>query len=165
MWDSESQNKKKEFLKVSVSGKNKEVWSRMRGKLMQAVEKFLDTTLDYENSSTIKDEARKFSTALLDHAKEKLAKTGIENQKMLAEIDLMFSTKTKELAETRKINAEAQAIEFSNSVKQLKLTLGLSKALIIGEQGEENVVFIKQIDSFLEVIQSVEADNEADQLF
>jgi hypothetical protein len=149
---------RKQYLRVDVGGKSPEIWNALRGKLIHAVNKFLDSTIDTIDNKTIRQEAQAFTHALLEHAKEKLAKAGIENQKLLAEIDYIFSQREKEIAEARKINAEAHKIEIENSLRQLKLSLGMAKALLIGEEEGESIIFVKKIDAFLDVIKEFNLD-------
>ncbi|MDN5200168.1 hypothetical protein QQ008_02320 [Fulvivirgaceae bacterium BMA10] len=126
--------------------------------MIQVVKEFLDFTIDHENKSTIKDEARVFTTALLDYAKQKLAKPGIDNQKTLAEIEEIYARRQRELAEARKTNAEAEKIEFETSIRKLKVALGSAKVLLIGKQGGEEILFLKQIDNFLDVLKEFELE-------
>lgn len=149
-------NEKKKVLEVQVVGKNRELWGELRDKLMMAVTKTLDTVINHENNTSIRDEAKEFASALIDHAKAKLKRAGLENEKIIAEIDNLYVRREKELAETRKLNAEAKSIEIKNRIKSLKISLGGMKVLMIGQDGEEDLLFIKQIDAFLNVLNSME---------
>ncbi|NOQ75257.1 MAG: hypothetical protein GQ574_24815 [Crocinitomix sp.] len=145
-------NLKKKYLKVDVAGKSEDLWKKMRVKLIDTVNKFLDTTIDSQNHSSIREEAKEFTTKFLKHAKDKLERAGLENEKIVAEIDSLYSSRQRESAQTRKLNAEASEIELSVSIKKLKLSLGLTKAILIGDAKNEDIVFAKQIDSFLEML-------------
>ena len=151
----------KRIIRIEVSGKDKERWYNLRPKLIATINAFLDTVIDTQNESTIRDEAKQFMTALLNNAKSKLEKAGIENQKIYAEIDSLYAQKCKDLAETRKLNAEAQGIEIQNKLRVMKFALSATKALIIGSENSEDILFIKEIDSLIEAIKSVE-NNQLD---
>lgn len=140
------------FIEVEVEGKDKKTWQNLKAKLIETINKSLDTVINYDNQSTIRDEAKEFTIALLNHAKAKLNRAGVENDKIIAEIELTYSQRSKELAEARKINAEAQAIEFKNAVNNLRLSLSGMKALLIGENDNTDIVFLNQIDFLLNSI-------------
>ncbi|MBK7391133.1 MAG: hypothetical protein IPI23_19310 [Bacteroidetes bacterium] len=59
----------------------------------------------------------------------------------------------------KKLHAEAKAIEFDTALKKLKLSLKLTKALIVGKEGQEAIVITKQIDTFLEAIEAFTSEN------
>ena len=143
---------KKTMLRVSVSGKNSVNWSIYKDKFLEKAAGLLDTVINFEDGSTIKEEAKQFSTELLKYAKEKLKEPGIQNQKTLAEIDKIYSEREREFAETRKLNAEAREIELKNKITELKLSLGIMKAMLIGVTDEESIIFLKQIESFRKTI-------------
>lgn len=149
---------KVEFIKVEVQGKDSLLWGNLQPKLMEAIHHFLDTVIDHKNDSTIREEAQKFTSALLDYGKQKLQKAGLENEKIIAEVNLMYSQREKEIAETRKLHAEAASIELNTSMKKLKLGLIGMKAMMIGNAGEEEFIFLKHIDEFISVIREIESE-------
>lgn len=140
---------KHDYIEVQVVGINKKTWSELKSKLSIAVSKALDTVINYEENTTVREEAKEFASAIIAHAKAKLKKAGVENQKLLAEIDLLYTQNEKERANTRKLNAEANEIEISNMVKSLIISLGGLRALSIGQEEPEDILFIKQIETFL----------------
>jgi hypothetical protein len=147
----------KQLVLANVSGKSAERWMQFRNKLVQTLQDFLDTVLDTEQGTTIRDEAQQFTKALLDYAKAHLARPGLENDKLEAEIRRLFSQSEADRAEARKKNAEAEAIEFQTKVKRLRLVLGGTKAMLIGERGEEAVIFAQQIEEFLQTLKELTA--------
>lgn len=148
----EDLSEKKQYLKVDIAGKSPELWNSLRSKLFKAVETFLDSTIDTVDNKTIRDEAKEFTHALLKYGKDKLAKSGLENDKILAEVDLLYSQKEKELAEARKLNAEAQKIEFDTAIKKLRFSLKFTKVLLINEPGEEALIMVRNVDQFIEIL-------------
>lgn len=147
---------RKEVLKVDVAGKDKILWASLKDKFFLQAQKLLDTVINFEDNTTVADEAKQFSTELIKFAKEKLKKAGYENEKTLAEIEEILSKAQRTQAETRKITAEAREIELGNKLKELKLSLGIMKAIHAGETDEESIIFIKKIDTFFEVINTYE---------
>ncbi len=143
---------KKQYLKERIAGKSPNLWSNLKEKLLQAIHSFLDITIDGVNNKTIREEAKEFSHALLKYGKDKLEKAGFENDKIRAEADLLYSQKEKELAEARKLNAEAQKVEFENAIKQLRLSLKMTKAILLGEPGEEALILVKSVEQFIKVL-------------
>ncbi len=78
---------------------------------------------------------------------------------MLAEIEEKISIIEKNNAETRKLNVEARRLEFDQSLHELTFALKMSKAIINVEKGEEDIAFTKQIDVFLEAVNSLKEIN------
>jgi hypothetical protein len=146
----------KEFVQIRLKGKNAPLWERLRNKFLKKVEDLLDTVINFEDNTSIKDEAKQFSTDLIKFAKEKLRKAGYENEKLLAEVEDLYAKARKSNAETRKLNAEAREIELKNKLREIKLGLALMKALLTGEPDEESILFLKKIDAFLEVTREYE---------
>lgn len=143
---------KKQYLKEETAGKSPELWNSLREKVLQAVHNFLDITIDGVDNKTIREEAKEFSHALLKYGKDKLEKAGLENDKILAEIDLLYSQKEKALAEARKLNAEAQKAEFENAVRQLQLSLKMTKVMLVGEPGGEALILVKSVEQFIKIL-------------
>jgi len=143
---------KKQYLKVETAGKSLALWSSLKEKLLQAIHSFLDTTIDGVDNKTIREEAKVFSHALLKYGKDKLEKAGLENDKILAEVDFLYSQNEKELAEARKLNAEAQKAEFENAISQLQLSLKITRVMLISEPEEEALVLVKNVEQFIEVL-------------
>ena len=111
------------FVRVEVAGKSSELWSKLRGKLLEVIDQILDTVIDSDKHTTLKQEAQKFTSAILDYGKQKLAQPGYENEKTIAEVELLYSQKQRELAEARKVNAEADKLELDNTIRKLRVFL------------------------------------------
>lgn len=145
---------KGKLVKIDLTGVDDKLFKRLRSKLLNAIDRFLDTTVDYQTRTNIRDETKRFASLALNYAEENLKKTGIENHKLIAEIEEKYSIAEKNKAEARKINAEAKQLEFDQSVDQLVLSLKLTKALILGKEGKESVVLTQQIELFLETLEN-----------
>ena len=154
-----SESQKKKLTKVSVSGADSVLWDKLRNKLIQVLDRSLDTIINYDTGATIKDEAKEFSSAVIQFGKEKLKKASIENDKINAEIEEIYTKIKKEKAETRKINAEADQINLDNQIKAIRITLGSAKALLIGSANNEDILFVKKVDAFLGVLKELKQSN------
>ncbi len=146
---------KKQLMRVDVRGKTTELWQSLRPKLIQTMTIVLDTVIDDEHGTTVRDEVKQFTTALLDYAKANLARPGLENERIEAEVRRLYGQMEIDRAEARKKHAEADTLEFNNKVRRLRLVLGTVKALMVGEEGEEAVIFTKQITAFLETLEKL----------
>lgn len=154
---------KKEFLRVDVKGKNTDVWARIRSKFIDQIEYLLNFEINHEDGTSVKDEAKDFVTQTIKFAKEKLKQPGYENMKMLAEIDEIYTksqlnrteNKIKE-AEARIKNVEARNAEFQERLRNMKLSMRLSKAMLVKDETEDSIVFLKEIDTLLEIINEFE---------
>lgn len=117
----------------------------------------LSLTIDHRSGATVRDEGKEFAAALLDFAKAKLAMPGLEAEKVAAEIGKVYAERTSEMAEARRRNAEAAAIEQMNNLRDLKLTLGMMKASLAGNQDAKALLLGQQIDFLLEVVKELTA--------
>lgn len=149
----------KRLLRIDLVGKDENLFANLKGKLIKMVDKVLDSSLDVNSDLTVKEELQKFSSLGLNYAESKLKKASIENDQIITEIQEKLSLIQKNKAEARKINATARTIEFDQSLKELTFTLKMTKAIILGEGNDEAIAFTKQIDVFLEVIQSLNEMN------
>ena len=68
----------KPFVRVDVRGKTTALWQSLRPKLIQAMNDVLDAVIDDEQGTTVRDEMKQLTTALLDYAKANLARPGLE---------------------------------------------------------------------------------------
>lgn len=146
---------KKKIIKIDLEGLRGDLFTKLRSKLIDAVDKFLDSPFDYETSSTIRDEVKNFTSLGLNYAKSKLKKPSIENHKLISEIELNYTEIEKKKAVARKENAIAETIEFNHSLRKLVISLKMSKALIIGDKNKEAIIFTQQIDAFLNAIEGI----------
>lgn len=154
----QEEDKIRKILKVEVSGEDATLWNNLKSKLIGAIDKFLDSAIDIENGTTIREEAQKLTSLAINYAEEKLKKAGVENDKVRAEIDEIYANVEKSKAEARKLRAESRSIEFHTSIKQLTLSLKLTKALILGKDENESIILTKQIDSFLDALKEFSED-------
>lgn len=148
---------KKKIIKIDVSGKDQALFNKLRKRLLESVERLLDSPINYQTGTTVREETKKLTSLALNYAAEKLKKPAIENQLLLAEIEEKYSIAEKNKAETRKIDAETNKLVFEQSLKELYFSIKLSKALIIGKKGEEAIIMLKELDSFLEAIEEIKS--------
>jgi hypothetical protein len=148
----EEQLPEKQYVRVDIRGQDPALWGTLRAKLMVAVEDLLNTVVDSERGTTLQDEARQLTSAALDHVRARLAKAGLENEKIEAEIQRLYAQIQGDLADARKKSAEADAIEFATAMKRLRVVLGGMRAMLIGEEGDEAIIFGRQIDEFIKVL-------------
>lgn len=155
----ESDSKRK-ITKISLSGSDPILWEKLRSKLLLVLDKSLDTIINYDTGATVREEAREFTSAFIQYGKDKLKKASIENDKLNAEIEEIYTKINRENAEIRKINAEADKINLDNKIRALKISLGSAKALLIGSENKEDILFVKRVNAFLEAINDVNYSNE-----
>lgn len=146
--------------KIDLVGVDSSLFANLKEKLISMVNKVLDASVDVNTGLTVREELQKFSSLGIQYAEAKLKKASIDNDRTISQIAESYSLIEKNKAESRMINATAKALEFEQSLKELSFTLKMTKALIIGNQGEEAIVFTKQIDVFLDVINSLSETNK-----
>src|SRR5258708_18237060 len=121
MFEEDDCQEKRTFIKVDVEGNDKSTWAKLKNKLTETLFDLLNTQINSNSGATVRDEIQRITTNVIAFANAKLEKPSIENQKLLAEIEQILANKAKELAETRKINAEAEKIELDNITQKLRI--------------------------------------------
>ena len=145
-----------DYVQVNVRGLDPTKWQQFRGTLIKTVMDICSGLSDVANSGKLREEARDISLAALDYAKAKLEKPGLENAKIEAEIREKYAEIEKKHAETRKVSAEADKADYENTVRKLKLSLGMAQVLLMGEDGDEAILFSLQIEQFLRIMKELE---------
>jgi hypothetical protein len=139
-----------------VTGKDPDLWKKLHAKLLAKVHQVVEELAEEDGAHKwLQEQAQEFGSLALEHAKAKLRKSGVEVEKIEAEVSEIFAKREKALAEARKTNAEARAIEVGTAIKELRMALGMTKAMLIGERGKAAVVFGQQIDAMLEALKVV----------
>lgn len=147
------------ILNLEVTGRTEGLWALLRGKLIDAIEKALDAVVDPERGTTLREEAREFSSALLEYARQRLARPEKENAEIEARIALLFSEREYTLEKARGERARADAQELENAIKRLRLALSLTRALLAGEAGQEALLLGSKIDGLLRAIGEIEQES------
>lgn len=145
-----------DLLRIQVTGRSPDLWLRFRTKFIEAIDGLLDSVVDHDKGTTLREESRKFQSALLDLARARLARAGLENERIEAEIRKLYAQMENETAQARRVNAEADAIEFKTSLARLRLVLGAAKAMLMGEEGEESIILAKRLDAMLTEARRIE---------
>lgn len=119
-------------------------WSGMGEKLQLALDRVLDSVIDPKNQTTVLQEAHSLISESLSNLKERLKKTGLENEELAAKATKLLAEAEKEKAMATKTQAEAEAIQFTTTVKKLRLLIEARKAM-----AEDKV------DGFLETLKEL----------
>jgi hypothetical protein len=144
-------------VRLDLVGKNRQLWAKLQQGLYERIEKLLDLPFDDDRQTTVRDEVKAVSVALLDYAKAKLAMPIFEIQKVEAEIAEKYADRRLKLAEAQKKDAETQALTFRNRVNELRLALGAVQAVLIGEKSKRALLLGQRITRFLEVLKELQA--------
>nr|WP_067063242.1 hypothetical protein [Mucilaginibacter sp. L294] len=143
----------KSYLKIDLEGANPVLWSEMKSKLTSMIMNIMDFQINTKTDGSVKDEFARISSNVIEFANAKLEKASIENQKLLSEIENILANKGKELAEARKLNAEAEQIELNNMMTKLKIAIGAAKIIASSSKDPELLAFTKNIEDLSFIIQ------------
>lgn len=129
---------------------------------MEYINTILDSVVDVKSGTTVKEEIQKIGSLGANFVEEKLKKAGIENHKLLSEIEEKYANAEKIKAEarktdaeTRKIDAETRKLKFEQSIKELTTSLKLTKIITLQQNGVDVLVAVKEIDDFIAVLESI----------
>jgi len=148
------------YLRIDVMGKSPKSWAELRAKLLSSLYKLIDDISEGQGCSWFEARAAEFSRAILDYAKAKLARPGIENEKTLAEVGDLYAERERKLAETRRIHAQADAQELETELKRLTIALKMTKVMLVGDPGDEAMLFGRQIDGLLAAVDQVRGESK-----
>lgn len=149
---------KDEFLRVDLKGKNESTWEEYRENFFKKIIALLDTTINFEDQTSIREESREITSEFIKSVKAKLKKDGIENQKNLAEIEVLLSQKKKNIAEARKTAIESEEKQFQLTLKKIRFSLMMMKAKMLGSEDENDIFFLKKIDFLLDRMDGMDRD-------
>lgn len=118
-------------------------------KLQRAVNRVMDTVIDVNRGTTVREEGQDIISESILSLKERLKKTGLENEEIAARITKLLAEAEKDRAQARKTSAETEQLEFLTMVRKLKLVLEAQKLLQVGSVDETEM---KRIDAFIHLL-------------
>jgi len=142
---------KKNQIKGKTDGEKKlgNFLKQIGPKLQETVSQVMDTVIDPDKGSTVGKEGQDIIIESINNLKNRLKKTGLENEEIAAKITKLLAEAEKERAQTRKTTAEADQLEFMNKVRKLRLVLEAQKLL---SQNAMESREIQKIDSFIQLL-------------
>lgn len=149
------------LLRADVAGASTSTWIELRELFVKTLKDLLAQPLDVEKGTTVEDELRELGKGLLDFAKAKLEMPAAEVEKVYAEVSKLYAERQNELAQARKANAEAASQEQLTRIRDLRLKLGMMKAMLVGEQDEEALILSSKLDSLLAFLKDIEQSGHA----
>lgn len=124
--------------------------SGIGARLQQALNNMLDTVIDAQTRSTVREEAQTIIHESIQHLKDRLQRQGLENDEIAARVTKLLAEAEREKATAAKTRAEADALEFATVIRKLRLLLEAQRA-----------VEHDRVDEFLVVLKQMEGDHEA----
>ncbi len=132
------QRAKAEAATPVASGKLRQFMTEIGPKLEQAMQQVMNTVIDPQSGTTVGQEAQDVIHESINHLKARLKKTGLENEEIAARITKLLAEAEREKAETRKLNAETDQMEFFMMARKLKLVLEAHRLFALdGEEAPE----------------------------
>jgi hypothetical protein len=140
----------------SMTGKDSQKWAEVRQKFLAKIQVLFEQLgEDQPAGAWLREQAKEFGALALDYAKAQLRKPGLDAAKVEAEVAKLYAEREKTLAEARKAHAEAHAKEIDNVVKELRLSLGMTKAMLIGEEGDEAILLGLQVEEMMAALKAI----------
>jgi hypothetical protein len=88
-------------------------------KLQSTIGRILESVLDAEKGTTVKDEALDILKESISNLKQQLRQKGLQNEEITARVSKLLAEAENQRATARKIRAESEQIEFMNTIKKL----------------------------------------------
>lgn len=120
-------------------------------KLQTTISRMLDTVIDTEKGTTVKDEALDILKESIGHLKEQLKQKGLQNEEITARVTKLLAEAENQRAAARKTRAESEQLEFINTIRKLRLVLETQLIII----ADENPIDTKRLTGLVEVLKDV----------
>ena len=150
---------KQKYLEVRVRGKNPVLWKELRAKfidkIIAIVEELMEEEVDSLHQTTGQNERIEVNLGVVKQIKSRLAKPGIENEKLLVEIQALYWKMEKVALSNRKNKAEAKSLELKNKLNQIEISLGLTKIIAVQDKSEDIVIFLKEVDEWMALVRNL----------
>jgi len=145
----------KAIVKVKADGSNTPSTAvfhkELLPKLQTTIERILDSVIDAEKGTTVKDEALDILKESISFLKEQLKQKGLQNEEITARVSKLLAEAENQRASARKIRAESEQLEFMNTIRKLRLVLEAQLIMIEGGNPKE----AKQLKGLIEVLKDV----------
>jgi hypothetical protein len=120
-------------------------------KLQTTIDRMLNSVINTETGTTVKDEALDILKESIGHLKEQLRHKGLQNEEITARVTKLLAEAENQRAAARKTRAESEQLEFMNTIRKLRLVLEAQLILI----ADENPKDAQRITGLVEVLKDV----------
>lgn len=120
-------------------------------KLQTTIGRILESVLDTEKGTTLKDEALDILKDSINHLKEKLRQKGLQNEEITVRISKLLAEAEYQRANARKTRAESEQIEFLNTIRKLRLVLEAQLIMVSDEDPKDKQKLKELIEVLIDV--------------
>jgi len=120
-------------------------------KLQTTIGRILDSVIDSEKGTTVKDEALDILKESINHLKEQLRQKGLQNEEITARVSKLLADAENQRAFARKTRAESEQIEFMNTIRKLRLVLE-AQLIMLSDKSPKDA---RQLKGLVEVLKDV----------
>ena len=119
-------------------------------KLQTTIGRILESVVDTEKGTTVRDEALDILKESISHLKEKLRQKGLQNEEITARVSKLLSEAENQRASARKTRAESEQIEFLNTIRKLRLVLE-AQLIMASEEDYKDTQKLKELIEVLKI--------------
>ena len=120
-------------------------------KLQTTIDRMLNSVINPETGTTVKDEALDLLKESIGHLKEQLRHKGLQNEEITARVTKLLAEAENQQAAARKTRAESEQLEFMNTIRKLRLVLEAQLIII----ADENPKDAQRLTGLVEVLKDV----------
>lgn len=102
-------------------------------KLTQALAAVLDSVVDRNSRTTVRDEAQDLLSRSIEHLKDRLSRAGLENEELAARATKLLAEAEVNKATAARTQAEADEIELRLLARKLQLVIEAERAMTGGD--------------------------------
>ena len=111
----------------------------------------LNSVINTETGTTVKDEALDILKESIGHLKEQLRHKGLQNEEITARVTMLLAEAENQRAAARKTRAVSEQLEFINTIRKLRLVLEAQLIII----ADENPKDTQRLTGLVEVLKDV----------
>ena len=120
-------------------------------KLQTTIDRILNSVINTETGTSVKDEALDILKESIGHLKEQLRHKGLQNEEITARVTKLLAEAENQRATARKTRAESEQLEFMNTIQNLRLVLEAQLIMI----ADENPKDTQRLTGLVEVLKDV----------
>jgi len=149
------------YLLAELEGDDKRLWDVLSARLLDAINSLLDVRLEPMQGGTLREEALEIGNSIVQHAKARLERAGLENEQIAAEIATKLARRDRILAEADLTRARAATAwtdadreRFELAKDRVVIVLRICSAMPANDRDGSTLLVTRQAEAMLRALES-----------
>ena len=141
------------YLRVDVRGVSADRWAALREELLDEIKAVLGSLDDKDLSAWFEEKAEKLNNLTLDIATQQMQTSHPDAARMAEEVQRKFAKREREQIKHTREMQEIKRQNDREAIRKLTLRLKLTRAIVVGEQGDEAILFGNQLTEMIDTLE------------